>query len=429
MPPIATISPNPIAFGSVRLGGMSIVRLLSVKNTGDSDLGLVSITLTGPFILTNVTRPPSSLVGPGAEFLFKLFFTPDIVGPRTGILTIRHTAAGSPATINLSGTGIIGGNLDQERKLEWVGPKLQQFDIINAFTQAGDMPDTFIFVKQIVLPLDPKADLFKRVARIVDITTLPKGRNAGLVGDPKYKGEYLASVVQLSYGDLGTAVAAQDVIKNQVSQLIKDWIVARDKFLATPVPESIPLPAVEQLILKDLINAYTAAKINAKLLNDELANTQKLIADQQAILTDQQGQLTQMITFNNGAISRTSEIQTFAASLTTFIAAANLYLSQGIAAGVATFNNNVFTAAITAATTALAAANTATTNHQTYQSSINTYALTVSGKADTTALYISSVAILALKKEASDALAAEAAALAAVLAVCPDFDPTSVCAC
>jgi hypothetical protein len=164
-------------------------------------------------------------------------------------------------------------------------------------------------------------------------------------------------------------------------------------------------------------------------LNDELANTQKLIADQQAILTDQQGQLTQMITFNNGAISRTSEIQTFAASLTTFIAAANLYLSQGIAAGVAAGNNTTFTAAITAANTALAAANVATTNHQTYQSSINTYALTVSGKADVTSLYISSIAILALKKEASDALVAEAAALAAVLAVCPDFDPTSVCAC
>lgn len=429
MPGIATISPNPAAFGSVRVNSQSQPILVGVKNTGNSELLISSSTLTGPYTVQNVTLPLRASVGPGASFLFKFIFSPNAVGPLNGSLTINHNGLNPPAIIDLTGTGIIGSTLEQERKFEWIGPTLQQFNIINFFSSPGEMPDTFIFVKQIVIKADPKADIFKRVARVVDITTLPKGRNNGLLGDPRLNGEYLASLVQLNYNDLVTAVAAQDVIKNQVSQLIRDWVLAKTKFLATPVPDIRIVPDSDQTTLKQLIDAYTLAKTNSKKLADQVDTVQALIDKQTALITDLTNQQNALKPFSDGAPVRTSELQTIVSNLTALYTAANIYLPLGITAGVAAPANGAFASSIQAANGALTQAAVYQTNHVNFAADILAYYNSVVGALDTAKLFLATLSIVDAKKNLADALVIESAALNAVLAVCPDFDATSICVC
>lgn len=429
MPGIATISPNPAAFGSVRVNSQSQPILVGVKNTGNSELLINASTLVGPYTVQNVTLPLRASVGPGASFLFKFIFSPNAVGPLNGSLTINHNGLNPPAIIDLTGTGIIGSTLEQERKFEWIGPTLQQFNIINFFSSPGEMPDTFIFVKQIVIKADPKADIFKRVARVVDITTLPKGRNNGLLGDPRLNGEYLASLVQLNYNDLVTAVAAQDVIKNQVSQLIRDWVLAKTKFLATPVPDIRIVPDSDQTTLKQLIDAYTLAKTNSKKLADQVDTVQALIDKQNALITDLTNQQNALKPFSDGAPIRTSELQTIVSNLTALYTAANIYLPLGITAGVAAPANGAFASSIQAANGALTQAAVYQTNHVNFAADILAYYNSVVGALDTAKLFLATLSIVDAKKNLADALVIESAALNAVLAVCPDFDATSICVC
>lgn len=429
MPGIATISPNPAAFGSVRVNSQSPPILVAVKNTGNEELRISTATLVGPYTVENVTLPIRASIGPGASFLFKFVFSPDGVGSLNGSFTINHNGLNPPAIIDLTGTGIIGSTLEQERKFEWIGPTLQQFNIINFFSSPGEMPDNFIFVKQIVIKADPKADIFKRVARVVDITTLPKGRNNGLLGDPRLNGEYLASLVQLNYNDLVTAVSAQDAIKNQVSQLIRDWVLAKTQFLATPVPAIRIVPDSDQTTLKQLIDAYTLAKTNSKRLADQVVAVQDLIDKQNALITDLTNQQNAIKAFSDAAPTRTVEIQNTANALSSLYIAGNTYLPLGINAGVSQVASAAFASALQAANAALTESTTYTTNHTTFAANLAAYYTSISGALDAAKLFLASLSIVDAKKSLADALVLETAALNAVLAVCPDFDATSICVC
>ncbi len=107
-------SPSPVPFGSVAVSTTSTAATVTVTNGGTSTATIgagTPVTFTG----TNSTDfanaagtscTAGATVGPGANCIVKVTFTPGGAGARTGIINIASNALGSPLTANLTGTGL-----------------------------------------------------------------------------------------------------------------------------------------------------------------------------------------------------------------------------------------------------------------------------------------------------------------------------------
>jgi len=118
---IATISPNPLAFGNQTVGTTSATQNLTVANTGNSALANLTIagvtTATSPF--TRVTtgafpaNAPNCAAGTtlavGASCTVKVRFAPTVAGSPTATVTVGATildAPPPPHLATLTGTGV-----------------------------------------------------------------------------------------------------------------------------------------------------------------------------------------------------------------------------------------------------------------------------------------------------------------------------------
>ncbi len=109
-----SVSPNPLSFGSVTIGGYSFGSV-NVTNTGSVDLHITGATVSG----SNVEYRGTSCYGynyllqyydtlpPGASCSVDVGFGPTAAVTSTGTLSITSTAVGSPHAVSLSGTGVI----------------------------------------------------------------------------------------------------------------------------------------------------------------------------------------------------------------------------------------------------------------------------------------------------------------------------------
>jgi hypothetical protein len=101
--PHISISPNPVAFGSVAIC-LAGTRQLTVTNTGGLPLTVSSISTTGPPFAAS---PASLVVPPGTNRIVTLTFTPSALGPASGTLTLNSDDLTNPnATAALSGNGL-----------------------------------------------------------------------------------------------------------------------------------------------------------------------------------------------------------------------------------------------------------------------------------------------------------------------------------
>jgi hypothetical protein len=100
--PVAGFTPTFLTFPIQTVGTTSAQQTVTVTSTGNSQLTVSSITITGQFVQTN------NAVGNlqhGAIASIEVQFKPLAVGAQAGSLVIVHNAPGSPTTIALSGTG------------------------------------------------------------------------------------------------------------------------------------------------------------------------------------------------------------------------------------------------------------------------------------------------------------------------------------
>jgi hypothetical protein len=72
-------------------------------NTGDANLIVTNVSITGDFSFQNFCNTPT---GPLNACFIVLTFTPSAPGTRTGTLTVTDNAAGSPQVIQLTGNGL-----------------------------------------------------------------------------------------------------------------------------------------------------------------------------------------------------------------------------------------------------------------------------------------------------------------------------------
>ena len=104
-----TVSPASLTFGTQNVGTTSPAQTLTVSNPGSSTVSSISVSVSGDFARS--TTCGSSLAA-GASCTVSVTFTPTAAGARSGSVSISSSAAGSPLTVPLSGTGFDpAGNL------------------------------------------------------------------------------------------------------------------------------------------------------------------------------------------------------------------------------------------------------------------------------------------------------------------------------
>jgi hypothetical protein len=103
---VATVAPTSVAFPSTPVGTASSPQTVTLTNSGNIVLTISSIGISGnnaaDFTQSNNC---GSALAVNASCSISVTFTPSAEGSRTGTLSISDTAAGSPQTVSLTGTG------------------------------------------------------------------------------------------------------------------------------------------------------------------------------------------------------------------------------------------------------------------------------------------------------------------------------------
>ncbi len=318
--------------------------------------------------------------------------------------------------------------LRQERHVELVPGANELFVITNEMFSAdipAQLPHLNVFVMSVDDVDDPTSDTLARVANIADLTLIPIGRDAGILAPGPNGIEWLSSASTSSYETLETANDAATAFQDRVNALIEGWITFTTEFNAPdPTPASYTLPRVDASQKEALIEAYAAAKqagyaqLQVKTAADatlvivglDYTYKQSLVADVLSIATitaKVQGELATVIT-QFGVLLTAGSV----------FAAAN----PG-GAGIATFNT-----ALSLATGQQAAMPGYNVDANALVASVASYQIARQNDVITAATAVGTaqsnqISQLQLLTAAN---ATTAAALAAVLAVCPDFDPTSI---
>ena len=110
--PVASLSPTSLSFGNQEINTSSAVRAVTLTNSGNAALTIHSIGLSGPnsgdFHQQNTCPSSSSTLAAGASCTINVTFTPTADGSLSASLTITDNASGSPQSVALSGTGVVG---------------------------------------------------------------------------------------------------------------------------------------------------------------------------------------------------------------------------------------------------------------------------------------------------------------------------------
>ncbi len=100
--PVASLSPLSLTFPSQPVKTSATAQTVTLANTGNAALNVISIQTTGDFSQTNNC---GAQLSPNATCAINVTFTPTASGTRSGILTVNDNGAGSPQTVALSGSG------------------------------------------------------------------------------------------------------------------------------------------------------------------------------------------------------------------------------------------------------------------------------------------------------------------------------------
>ncbi|MGZ3630495.1 MAG: choice-of-anchor D domain-containing protein [Ktedonobacteraceae bacterium] len=110
--PVVSLSPTSLSFGNHQINTTSSARTVTLTNSGNVALTIHSIGLSGPngsdFHEQNTCPSGSSTLAAGASCTINVTFTPTAEGNFSASLAITDNASGSPQSVILSGTGVLG---------------------------------------------------------------------------------------------------------------------------------------------------------------------------------------------------------------------------------------------------------------------------------------------------------------------------------
>jgi hypothetical protein len=318
-------------------------------------------------------------------------------------------------------------DLEQICKVLAVGDKTK-FEIQNTVTavREGDLPSSNVFVYEMLDVTDPKQDTFLRVASILDLTQMVRGRSAAVVGRVK---NYLSSSFTVQFDDVATGTAAKKVIQARVDQLIKDWIQYNKDFI---IPDHVPLPLFEASIVEAAKAKYTEVSKEKEDADEALVDANTVLADAKADVTTAATALANAqiesfacATTQSQLVSGVTAVNAFISACNEFKATADAYRAGSVSSGVydsAKVTYELAKTAIDLAMGGLLDTQTrviASCSAKASAVTTNTNAKQAADQAVATAQTEQVKALAA----ANDASKKTAAALAALLEVCPDFSP------
>ncbi len=102
--PKLAVAPSPHSFGNQPINTTSANQTFTITNQGAANLVITSITTASPFAVTPPALPATVI--PGGNVIFTGRFSPTAAGLANGTISIVSNDPLSPATINVSGTGV-----------------------------------------------------------------------------------------------------------------------------------------------------------------------------------------------------------------------------------------------------------------------------------------------------------------------------------
>jgi hypothetical protein len=131
-----------------------------------------------------------------------------------------------------------------------------KYQITTTVTDAGELPDVFLFVHDIVETSDPKQDVFVRVGNPYDLENVVIGREAALAAGLT---RYRTNMFVARYTDIELAVQAKQAISQRIDTAVNTWYSYKEDFRETPPLVPTDHPTTDEEYLQTLTNEYKAA--------------------------------------------------------------------------------------------------------------------------------------------------------------------------
>jgi hypothetical protein len=312
-----------------------------------------------------------------------------------------------------------------------------KFKVQISVEDKGDLPSAALLVITINDELDSKEDTFARVATIPDFDELEEDRGTAVDDDET---EYRTSSFILWFDNLETAVNAQKVLKEHIDELVDDYEKYQAQFVT--VSEITTHPQVGESTYQSAVTAYQDAMRDTLDAQDDRDTAEEDYNDKsdeadaatvdQAKFKEISEECAQTKGFFDTLFTAFTSLD---AQGDTVLAAAEAYYAAKVTSPVpdsydVAFRNalDLFIAQLKLSEAQKAQSTTEQTTFATVcgkRSNEYTSAQTAKTSADT-ALGNARSAFEDAQTAVETAQQAENAALAAVQALKPDFDPTSV---
>lgn len=102
--PVASLSPTPVAFGNVGVGGTS-TQTVTLTNAGNAVMNITGFVVSGPFGTSNNTC--GATLAAAASCTIDVTFSPAATGSASGSLVLNADTPGAPPSVSISGTGVV----------------------------------------------------------------------------------------------------------------------------------------------------------------------------------------------------------------------------------------------------------------------------------------------------------------------------------
>jgi hypothetical protein len=142
-----------------------------------------------------------------------------------------------------------------------------QYKIQNYMNDGGPLPDPCVFVMEVVDPLDATKDTLTRVAQVADYFAYPSLRTSAVYNTV---GFYRSPGVTTSYADLSLATDAAQAYRDRVNQLVSDWMTYEYKFKHTAPGAAYDMPTADLSGIAQLVGAWQTAQVAAATANGAL---------------------------------------------------------------------------------------------------------------------------------------------------------------
>ena len=103
---VLSVLPTRLDFGQVLLGSEDILTmtLRNLGTDGDPAISIDEISISDPAFAASLE--PDTLLEAGEQVDIAVTFSPDSIGPASGVLSISHSGSNSPVTVDLAGEGV-----------------------------------------------------------------------------------------------------------------------------------------------------------------------------------------------------------------------------------------------------------------------------------------------------------------------------------